>query len=291
MRILQRLSEGVEVSTPKGWDTPDTLIQSALLTLFQHSEARFNASAHADYWFRQVDKAGGQLKSDLSHIPCVKPPFPIMWFEAAPTTTDFCSFGCLVVDSRYLDNLERVNGAAGALNLTFFHPTTEPGLIGCGYGSAAVVYDLVGRVVGGGPRSLGPENRTSDVASDVIVVLQALSAFHCRSKRVVEYQPPERLAKKRKNKGRPPLLSFRVVDLATDSVSVTARPKSEATTGTMPMHWAAGHYADYREGKGLFGKHNVLIWKGPHLKGSVEGGIVSKEYISQGWTSRDVDET
>lgn len=46
----------------------------------------------------------------------------------------------------------------------------------------------------------------------------------------------------------------------------------------MAMHTCRGHFADYRKGKGLFGKLKGLYWINSHVRGSEEHGVVEKDY-------------
>lgn len=43
------------------------------------------------------------------------------------------------------------------------------------------------------------------------------------------------------------------------------------------LHICRGHFKDYRD-KGLFGKHKDIYWWDAHVKGSIAGGIVDKDY-------------
>lgn len=44
------------------------------------------------------------------------------------------------------------------------------------------------------------------------------------------------------------------------------------------QHLVRGHFADYREGAGLFGRLNGLFWISPHAKGNPEHGSIIKDY-------------
>ena len=47
----------------------------------------------------------------------------------------------------------------------------------------------------------------------------------------------------------------------------------------IPMdHWVRGHYADYTNGKGLFGRLKVRIWIVEHTAGNPELGTVVSSY-------------
>jgi hypothetical protein len=46
----------------------------------------------------------------------------------------------------------------------------------------------------------------------------------------------------------------------------------------MALHLCRGHFANYKDGKGLFGKYHGVYWMPPTLKGSSAYGKVNKEY-------------
>jgi hypothetical protein len=44
------------------------------------------------------------------------------------------------------------------------------------------------------------------------------------------------------------------------------------------LHARRGHFADYRDGNGLFGKHKVKVWVPGCTVGSREHGTITKTY-------------
>jgi hypothetical protein len=44
------------------------------------------------------------------------------------------------------------------------------------------------------------------------------------------------------------------------------------------LHIVRGHFADFTEGRGLFGRHHGLFWMPQHLKGTLDQGLVVKDY-------------
>jgi hypothetical protein len=70
-----------------------------------------------------------------------------------------------------------------------------------------------------------------------------------------------------------PPYSYHVLDLLMKSHGVTLGDGTEP----LALHWTRGHFKDYREGGGLFGKLRGLYWWGPHLAGRADR-IVTKDY-------------
>lgn len=50
----------------------------------------------------------------------------------------------------------------------------------------------------------------------------------------------------------------------------------------LALHGVRGHFADYRDGRGLFGKHRGLYYINQHLRGKAEAGEVVKDYSVAG---------
>jgi len=46
----------------------------------------------------------------------------------------------------------------------------------------------------------------------------------------------------------------------------------------LPLHQVRGHLADYRNGKGLFGKYSIRVWVPDHCRGNKEYGEIKKGY-------------
>ena len=44
------------------------------------------------------------------------------------------------------------------------------------------------------------------------------------------------------------------------------------------LHICRGHFKDYRDGKGLFGKHKGLYWWDSTVKGNANNGEIKKDY-------------
>jgi hypothetical protein len=60
---------------------------------------------------------------------------------------------------------------------------------------------------------------------------------------------------------------------------VLRREGNQDTTGLkQALHICRGHFRDYSQGRGLFGKHKGLYWFDQHLRGSSEYGVVVKDY-------------
>jgi len=110
--------------------------------------------------------------------------------------------------------------------------------------------------------------------------LLALSLMHCKNVTVQRVDPPLRLSlKHRKTKGRP-LLRYHVLRIG-KMKQVLDQEGSASTEGlTRALHLCRGHFNTYgKNGRGLyFGKHVATVWIPLHTRGSLEEGVVVKDY-------------
>ncbi len=108
----------------------------------------------------------------------------------------------------------------------------------------------------------------------------ALSFMHCRNVQVREEIPPPRLSKAHQRRKGRPLLRYHVLEID-HMKSVLEREGHAGTTGLKKaLHICRGHFATYgADGKGLlFGKHAGRYWIPMHTRGSVQEGMVVKDY-------------
>jgi len=85
------------------------------------------------------------------------------------------------------------------------------------------------------------------------------------------------------NDGNPPWVTYKTlsVDLKLPSDASEGVRTADASSNTprgVPLHLVRAHIADYRHGKGLFGKYKGLVWKAAHRRGYQRLGVVAKTY-------------
>ncbi|MEI6281003.1 MAG: hypothetical protein WCP17_03340 [bacterium] len=110
--------------------------------------------------------------------------------------------------------------------------------------------------------------------------LMALSFMHCRNVGVRTEVPPVPLSRKHERKTGRPLLKYRVLQI--DHMKQVLEREGRVSTEGLKraLHICRGHFATYgKDGKGLlFGKHAATVWIPMHTRGSVEEGVVVKDY-------------
>ena len=111
-----------------------------------------------------------------------------------------------------------------------------------------------------------------------------LAFMNTRNTVLIDNPPPAKLSKRHEKKYGVPLVTYKTLkvlpmrkvnqnDYETDDASDASIPKS--------LHIARGHFKDYRNGPGLFGKFQDIFWWDAHVRGNAEKGVVVKDYDVQ----------
>ncbi len=107
------------------------------------------------------------------------------------------------------------------------------------------------------------------------------SFLHCSNISYQPVTPPQKpLSNKQRRRGDIPRshLTYHILDI-TPMRRVLRIEGREAQNGTQrALHICRGHFADYTEGRGLFGKYNGMYWIDQHVRGSASRGIALKDY-------------
>jgi len=121
----------------------------------------------------------------------------------------------------------------------------------------------------------------NDFLSGVFVALATINFMHCKNVEQIEETPPPKLSAKHEKKYGVPLVKYKVLKVNSmrreyaddDRESQPGIPKS--------LHICRGHFKDYRNGGGLFGKLEGIYWWDQYVRGDAKRGIVIKDYDVQ----------
>jgi len=106
----------------------------------------------------------------------------------------------------------------------------------------------------------------------------AISFLHCKNVTMVNVDPCHVQGNKRVSQ---PCrrVHYRVLNIH-PMQEVLRREGQQAITGLKrALHICRGHFRDYSQGRGLFGKHKGLYWFNQHRRGSSTHGVVVKDYM------------
>lgn len=110
--------------------------------------------------------------------------------------------------------------------------------------------------------------------------LLAISFMHCRNVKVVTEYPPAPLSKKHERWTGRPLIRYRLLQI--DRMKQVLERRGHVSTEGLKnaLHFCRGHFKHYGY-KGrelLFAKYRALVWRPLEVRGTVERGIVDKDY-------------
>ena len=105
----------------------------------------------------------------------------------------------------------------------------------------------------------------------------ALAFMNCKNVEL-HYSPKSSPEDKWLRRMKQPRIQYKVLN-------INPFKKFAESTGSGGMVWVVkslhickGHFEDHTKGKGLFGKHKVVVWKPAHIRGNANSGIVVKDY-------------
>jgi hypothetical protein len=96
----------------------------------------------------------------------------------------------------------------------------------------------------------------------------AISFLHCKNVRIEENHVPKPLAKKYRQKHGIDPTPYKTLVIEPLKALLRSEGRSEAHGLAKAMHICRGHFRDYREGRGLFGKYHQLVWTPSVVRGT-----------------------
>jgi len=114
----------------------------------------------------------------------------------------------------------------------------------------------------------------------------SISLMSCKNVYLVDSHPPvPRSRKERKQKK--PAITYRTIVI--DPLRKQAKREAVGTKNTsvkQALHIVRGHFKDFRDGKGLFGKYKDIYWWDMQVRGDAQFGRVEKDYKVKGKGAR-----
>lgn len=122
---------------------------------------------------------------------------------------------------------------------------------------------------------LDGENILKNIVAETVAL--SLSFLHCKNVVVKTDNQPQKLLKAKKRRNRPAVIRYHTLEIK-PMVKVIRETGSEKIGLRHALHICRGHFKDYSNGNGLFGKYKGLYWWDMHTRGSIEEGIALKDY-------------
>lgn len=106
--------------------------------------------------------------------------------------------------------------------------------------------------------------------------LLALSLCHCRNTTLVEHTVPDALVKKHQRRGHDAVSRYYTLEI--EPMRRALKQAGSDHSLRRALHLCRGHFKDYREGPGLFGRLRGLWWWDMQVRGDAAWGQVGKDY-------------
>jgi hypothetical protein len=106
----------------------------------------------------------------------------------------------------------------------------------------------------------------------------AISFLHCKNVTTAKVDPCHPQGK-RKASMQCQRAHYHVLNIHPMREILRREGNQESTGLKQALHICRGHFRDYTQGRGLFGKHQGLYWFDQHLRGSSTHGVVVKDYM------------
>ena len=250
-----------------------------------------------DYLFDREFPSIGSWVEIPRHIHDARPPDSVTWIEYS---REKARFGALlfwapleafrIADHELIEwtNTSRPSTVLCFYLLSFARPPGIASVCPGGWGvflneNGCVEYAPSGDfVIASSDQALSANEKCRQyVHQHIPISLFALSMMNVKNISLRKHAPDAKLQAKRKKKGKHPLVAYHTIEIEAPG----KRPSGPHGNGndtfsgnSRPLHLVRGHIADYRSGKGLFGKHKGVFYVPSHMRGSSENGVVHKRY-------------
>jgi hypothetical protein len=141
-----------------------------------------------------------------------------------------------------------------------------------------ILIDSTGSVVDGSRKGFKPEEVLTFNHQLLNPLWMAVSFLHCKNV-VTTKTDPCHLHGKKKASIQCARVHYKTLDIHPMREVLKREGASESTGLKYALHICRGHFRDYSQGRGLFGRHKGLYWFEPHFRGSSTYGEVVKDYM------------
>lgn len=214
-------------------------------------------------------------------FPNVAPPWPCAWYEwSAPDVVN--SEGTVTVDNLppsrngvYAISIRRDSGGWLCLLSTWIECRAlrrEP--IEAGRAIIPVSRD---GVVDWRHMAMLTTHAVDGLWSLLLPYCLGVSFAHCRNVELADLPVPEAVSKKRRKRGKRSTV-FKTLEIRPMKAVLRDADANPETGLKQRLHICRGHFKDYRNGRGLFGKYRGVFWWDMHVRGDKSAGRVEKDY-------------
>jgi hypothetical protein len=243
----------------------------------------------AEYFYTGTDQEQWNIDRDF---PNLAPPFPMFWAEHKMVRT-IHSKECGDTDvTRILPQGGRVGqlfvaaerdqvkgedipeNAHWILWCELFVDYRKPGVTADGpHGSVFLCIDSEGRIVGNPSMQSFASAENNEQMKQLMAwfnpSLLAISFLHCKNVTIIDNPVPPKLARRyRERHGGARLTGFKTLVIEPLKQILRTQGRSGEHGLAKALHICRGHFRDYRQGAGLFGKYHQLVWTPATVRGT-----------------------
>lgn len=232
-------------------------------------------------------------------VASMAPPFERFFveFQNVPNDDMLYAWGALVEASDDPGKIDKFEGDAGKarwiLELSTFMEREKGNPFGpvathvCGLAEDGTWFRHSGGDVwwGGGHVSLSeqPPDQVIQEWGDLVAqylfpVLLSISFMHCRNVGVRPVVPPEKLSRKHKKKHGHELVRYHVLEIQQIQRFLDECRDRNQDNFRSALHLCRGHFKTFTLDAPLFGRHAGTYWWDPQVRGSMDQGLVLKDY-------------
>jgi hypothetical protein len=241
----------------------------------------------AEYYFSGTDQEHWDLKD---HFPNLAPPYPIFWTEhKLPKTIHSREFGTTSMTTSGVGPKART-GILWMASTDFRGEGIPANVKWAMLAEVFIDYDARSREIEGpagtwiilidehGVIVECPllQGYTRPEWNEIIrgfvswlhPALLAVSFLHCRNVKLIDNEPDKPLAKKYHARTGVWPAKYHTLEIEPLKQILRRDGRSDAVGVAKAMHVCRGHFKDYREGRGLFGKYHQLVWQPALVRGT-----------------------
>lgn len=107
----------------------------------------------------------------------------------------------------------------------------------------------------------------------------ALQLLHCKNVETTPIQVAPKV-KMRREKAGIPTVEYKMLSIAPLRKAIQAAGENQGAGSSVKraLHFVRGHFKDFSQGKGLFGKYQGLYWWHDQARGDANKGVIDKDY-------------
>jgi hypothetical protein len=242
----------------------------------------------ANYFYNGTPQEHWSLDKDF---PNIAPPFPKFWCEWRMVTKIHSEAGDVDI-SQWLPQGGRVGQLFHAIepkdckgegipeNARWIYwcdmwiDYSRPHVTADGpQGATFICVDAEGRAIGNPWMQSYGDEASAEILKNIMAwynpALLAISFLHCRNVQLVDNAVDPKLAKRyRERHGGVNPTAYKTLIIEPLKAILRSEGRAHEHGLAKAMHICRGHFKDYREGRGLFGKYHQLVWQPSLVRGT-----------------------